>query len=257
MNQNTKWTKEKCQEEALKYKTRTKFSRRSSRAYEVARKNNWLNEMCSHMIRFGNKMFRCIYVYEFSDNCAYVGLTYNLQKRNINRKLQNNDAVTKHISETKLIPELKQLTKYIPINEACILEIEYIEKYKYNGWQVLNKNKGGNTGTLEKKRTIEMCREEALRYNTRSEFYHKNNKVYTTAQRYGWLDKICQHMEFQIHHWTIDECKKEALKYSSRCEFEKNNKNSYIWAIRHNVLDEICSHMYCMIGTNQYKEKIK
>ena len=64
-------------------------------------------------------------------------------------------------------------------------------------------------------------------------------------------------MEFQIHHWTIDECKKEALKYSSRCEFEKNNKNSYIWAIRHNVLDEICSHMYCMIGTNQYKEKIK
>jgi len=209
------------------------------------------------MRRIGNRMFRCVYVYEFSDNSAYIGLTYNLEKRNIGRKTQLYDAVTKHISETNLIPELKQLSEYIPINKATSLENEYIKKYRNNGWKILNKTKGGEIGSGERIWTKELCQKEALKYNTKSEFYYFSNKVYAAAQRYGWLDEICQHMKPQIHHWTIDEVKYEALKYSARYEFTKNNKNAYIWAIRHNVLNEICQHMCSMIGTNQYKEKIK
>jgi predicted GIY-YIG superfamily endonuclease len=198
-----------------------------------------------------------VYVYEFSDNSAYIGLTYNLEKRNINRKTQSYDAVTKHISETNSTPIIKQLSEYIPTNKASLLENEYIKKYKNNGWKVLNKTKGGEIGSGERIWTKELCQKEALKYNTKSEFYYFSNKAYTAAQRYGWLDEICQHMKSQIHHWTIDEVKYEALKYSARYEFTKNNKNAYIWAIRHNVLDEICQHMCSMIGTNQYKEKIK
>ena len=36
------WTKEKCQEESLKYKTRTEFQKNSSRAYHICKKNGWL-----------------------------------------------------------------------------------------------------------------------------------------------------------------------------------------------------------------------
>lgn len=43
------WTKEKCQEEALKYQSRTTFQKGSSSAYKSARINNWLDEICSHM----------------------------------------------------------------------------------------------------------------------------------------------------------------------------------------------------------------
>jgi len=46
-----KWTKEKCQIEALKYNNRTIFSKKSGSAYNSARKNDWLEEICSHMIK--------------------------------------------------------------------------------------------------------------------------------------------------------------------------------------------------------------
>jgi hypothetical protein len=38
------WTKEKCQEEALKYNNKTEFSKFSGTAYSKSCKNNWLNE---------------------------------------------------------------------------------------------------------------------------------------------------------------------------------------------------------------------
>jgi hypothetical protein len=43
------WTKEKCQEEALKYKTKKEFQKNSS-AYGISAKNKWINEVCSHML---------------------------------------------------------------------------------------------------------------------------------------------------------------------------------------------------------------
>ena len=55
------WTKEKCKEEALKYKFRSdfnkysgsayhaKFWKKSSYVYGLCRKNKWLDEICIHM----------------------------------------------------------------------------------------------------------------------------------------------------------------------------------------------------------------
>ena len=39
-----KWTYEKCQEEAKKYKTKSEFAKKSGGAYFLARKNGWLND---------------------------------------------------------------------------------------------------------------------------------------------------------------------------------------------------------------------
>ena len=44
-----KWTKEKCQEEALKYHRRSDFQAGSHGAYESARRHDWLSEICLHM----------------------------------------------------------------------------------------------------------------------------------------------------------------------------------------------------------------
>ncbi|NML71686.1 GIY-YIG nuclease family protein [Chryseobacterium sp. RP-3-3] len=44
-----KWTFEKCQKEALKYKTRSDFQDNSSSAYNAAHRNNWM-QICDHMI---------------------------------------------------------------------------------------------------------------------------------------------------------------------------------------------------------------
>ena len=44
-----KWTKEKCAEEALKYKSRSEFKKKSPHAYHAARRNKWIDEICAHM----------------------------------------------------------------------------------------------------------------------------------------------------------------------------------------------------------------
>jgi hypothetical protein len=124
------WTKEKCHIEALKFKHRYEFQLNSNGAYRNALKNNWLDEICSHMKMTGNWYKRCIYVYEFPDNCAYIGLTYKLFERNLNRRKNKNDAVTKHINLTHLKPTLRQLTDYIFVDIASSLEIHYINEYK-------------------------------------------------------------------------------------------------------------------------------
>lgn len=43
------WTKEKCYEESLKFNRRGEFQKKSKVAYQVALKNKWLDEICSHM----------------------------------------------------------------------------------------------------------------------------------------------------------------------------------------------------------------
>lgn len=45
------WTHENCKHEALKYKKRIEFKTNAKGAYESALKNNWLDEVCSHMIK--------------------------------------------------------------------------------------------------------------------------------------------------------------------------------------------------------------
>mgnify|MGYP001596337430 FL=1 len=49
------WDKDKCIEEALKYTKVSHFKKQSSGAYGGARRNGWLDECCSHMIRRNTK----------------------------------------------------------------------------------------------------------------------------------------------------------------------------------------------------------
>ena len=244
-----------CHIEAQKYETKKEFLVNSKCFYSASYKYGWLNDICSHMKGLGNRLFRCVYVYEFPDNSAYVGLTYNLTRRNNARKQQSNDAVTKYINETNLQPNLKQLSQYIYVDVAIVLENDIIEFYRDNNWKILNRAMGGAIGSVNKFWTKELCHIEAIKYNTRGEFYFNNNKAYTAAQRYGWLDDICQHMYIKIKHRTVESCRNEALKYETRYEFGLNNKSAYIWAHRKKILNYVCSHMYSAIGNNQYKQK--
>ena len=48
------WTKEKCNEEALKYNTRGEFKKNSTSAYNKSLSKKWINEICFHMIKIKN-----------------------------------------------------------------------------------------------------------------------------------------------------------------------------------------------------------
>jgi hypothetical protein len=44
------WTVETCKVEALKFATRTDFCTKGTNAYNAARRNGWLEEVCGHMV---------------------------------------------------------------------------------------------------------------------------------------------------------------------------------------------------------------
>lgn len=136
-----------CKFEALKYKNKTDFMKYSPYVYKFATKMLWLDNICSHMIIIGDRYNRCIYSYEFDDRCVYVGLTHNVERRKRDRNSNKRDAVTKHIIRTGLVPQFKQLTEYIPVNDAIKLERMFLENYINDGWISLNRIKTGGVGS--------------------------------------------------------------------------------------------------------------
>lgn len=184
------WSKERCVEEALKYTHRSDFEKHSKSAYGKAVKQKWISEICEHMTRIGNKHMRCVYVYEFSDNSVYIGLTYNIDQRQIDRDNNKNDQVTKYKNKTGLEPIRKQLTDYINADEAAKLEIYYINKYKENGWNVLNVAIGGSLGGGEPKWTYEHCKNTIIKYEYVEDFSKDNYRMYISIKHKNWIELL-------------------------------------------------------------------
>jgi hypothetical protein len=176
-----KWTKEKCKNEALKYNSRSDFQKHSSPSYLTSMRNGWLDEICSHMKPKGSRYKRCIYSYEFINKYVYVGLTYNLNKRHKKRMLDKKDTVLKFIKKTNLNPIKKQLTDYLPIEISINLESEYIDKYKKDGWIILNKVKPGSIGGNIIKWNFKNTKNEALKYKNKTDFRKNNISAYRVA----------------------------------------------------------------------------
>jgi predicted GIY-YIG superfamily endonuclease len=238
------WTYDLAKEEALKYNTRTEFSIGTGGAYNYAKRTNILNEICAHMKLIGHKYKRCIYVCWFSDNHCYIGLTYDIDERMKKRNRTVKDAVTIHKNETGLEYEYKQLTDYVDVEEAQLLECKYEEMYRDNGWITLNRTStGGLGGSVIYKWTYELVIIEASKYNTRYEFQKGSKLAYIYALKNNNLDEICDHMVSGKGKWTHELVRIEALKYEKRNKFKKESGGAYSYANRNKILDSICYHM--------------
>lgn len=94
--------------------------------------------------------------------------------------------------------------------------------------------------------TTERCSNEALKYETRSAFNKDSRGAYMSAQRNGWLDEICKHMDLLVKpagYWTKERCLKEALNYTTRSAFQNGSPSAYQTALKNGLLDDVCPHM--------------
>ena len=237
------WTKEKCKEEALKYKTRAEFKKGSGGAYNVAKNNCWLDELCEKMIYLGNRFKRCVYIYKFEDKSVYIGLTYNIEERDNKHKRAKDSGVFRYIKKTNLIPVLTH-TDYMHVEDAKKKEGEMVEKFRNEGYKILNVSETGGVGGGYIKWTLEKCKEEALKYNSRKGFATESNSAYNSARRYNWLEEVCSHMNTKTRkpkdYWTEEKCKEEALKYKTRNEIYKNCSGAYMAMLKNDWLNKFC-----------------
>lgn len=94
--------------------------------------------------------------------------------------------------------------------------------------------------------TLENCKIDALKYNSKSEWENANASAYNAARKRKWLKECCQHMieiRKPIGYWTLKRCKEEALKYDMISMWQKHSSASFYAANYNGWLGECCQHM--------------
>jgi len=235
---NNYWNYDKCKEEALKCNSRNDFQKKYRGAYNFSNVNNISNDICSHMIKIGSKEFRCIYAFEFDDNCAYIGLTYNIKIRE--QEHIKKGPIYKHLQKASNKYKLIQLTDYINKSEAQKLEEYYMNEYKNNNWKLLNTNKKSTLGGSAKFWTYEKCKYEASKYIYKDDFLKNNSSAAASAIKNEWYKDICSHMiaKKRKNSWPEDDIifLIENYHIGIKCCAKKLNRSYYSVKSQYQVL---------------------
>jgi len=240
-------TKENVIEESKKYTSRSEFNKKSRRAYEIARKNNWLNEM----IWLNNKnvyldKVDTVYKYHFKEkNAVYVGRTVHIELRDYQHRTITNDSVFEYSAKNNLkIPQMEIIETNLTILEGSSREIYWEKYYKDKGYKIINKRPCGGIGYIGKgKWNKKKCIEESKKYSSRVDFFINSNSAYQKALKQGWLDEMTWLSNTHKHprgYWMNKEnVINESKKYCSKIDFQNNNTSAYQAALKNGWIEEM------------------
>ena len=231
------YSKENCSKAALSCSSRSEFASKYKGEYFKALRMNWLDEICAHMNVVGNRYRRCIYAYLFEQDdlkYVYVGLTGNIAKRDKEHRVRTSSAVNKFAQRHYLeIPPVRQMTDYLPKDQAATREGEILQQFVSNGCIPINIQKTGGLGghLPDDGYTYSQCQEAAAKYSKRSEWKQKDYSTYYIASKYGWIDTIMpQNKPFgnqQTRYWTIERCCDLAKGCATITEFREKYPSAY------------------------------
>ena len=183
-------------EVASKYDYIHDFAEEAPQYYRAAAKHKWLEVVCKNMKRLGNWELRKIYVFEFSDKSAYVGLSFNPELRKKVHLRDKDSYVYKHIKQSSAVFEFKILSKFLPKDEAAKMEKFYIAEYRTQGWTIINRSKGGELGTPNNHSFSNTYIEEiAMQYEYVADFRIEHQSLYVTALHRGIWPEIKKKMK--------------------------------------------------------------
>ena len=96
---------------------------------------------------------------------------------------------------------------------------------------------------MPKKWTNEAIIEDALKYNTRTEWAKNSSSAYERARHNDILEECCQHMTQLRHKWSDEEIIEDAKKYNTRYEWQQKSKSYTIAKTRRGLIDVCTAHM--------------
>lgn len=203
----TDWTKELCHDLSITCVNRTQFHTLHSAAYRAARKNGWLDEICSHMV----KNVESSIGWTKEDYHAETKL-YSTRKEHRADHPSRQATIYKNGWDKELFSHMIELPKHVikwdtgSVREvASKCETRWQFQSDHNGAYTYAKRNGlldsicghmphGNVGKQVKYST-DNIRNEALKYDTRTKFAHGSKRHYAAAQRRGIIDEVCAHMK--------------------------------------------------------------
>lgn len=246
--EKSKWNFENCYKEAQKYKSRGEFAKKNNSAYNSARKHKWIDLFTwlkDERLDLVAGKIDLVYSYEFTNEKAvYVGRT--LIKRHKERDKQHLfkiDSVSSFAKEHDIpVPEMKILESGLTIEEGVRQEAWWIEKYREEGWTLLNKAKAGSIGLIGKGKTrytYEICCELSKECNDRAEFKALCPQAYVISYKKGWIDSFTwlkdgkQVGADKRRKYDRKTCFEEAKKYKTITDFENGSKGACVAARAH------------------------
>ena len=240
----TFWSYEKCYNIAKQYKYKIDFKINDKNAYSKSVEEKWIENFDWLIERNISSDDRTIYVYEFSDGAAYVGLTNWLEHRDFQHRWEkgNSSVYEYSISNNIEIPLVKILEENVNVNKAGNVENKWIKFYRDNGWKIINKVKGGALGAIcGRKYTKENVIEETKKYKNQQELYKNNRTLYNAMIRYRMVKECFPKTNFKPkvseHYNYTDEFLKEITeKYPKKSDLRKNEYRVYHWLYNHNRL---------------------
>ena len=225
-----------CYNEALKYKSRTEFQRKQGGCYNQARANGWLDKfdwLKDKRIDLIDGKIDSVYVYEFvNQHAAYIGRTLmRTQKERDKHHLFVLDSVSSFARDNDIpLPEMRILEDNLTLKEGIEREAFYIEKYKNEGWNVLNKAGAGSIGSLYRNRyTYNKCYDEAKKYTHYRDFVKESRTYYRVAYRNGWIVDYTWLIHFHRKHnyWNYETCMESAKLCTTMKEFTEKYSGAY------------------------------
>ena len=149
--------KETCRLEALKYSSKTDFMKHSKSAYMGAWRNNWVEEICSHMAILKSPSGH----WNTKEACAKEALKYKCRS-----EFEDGSSSAYAVA-----------TKFGWLNEICKHMRPSHMLVPRGHWNVKSN-----------------CMEEASKYSSAKQFQKHSGSAFQGCYRNGWLDEACAHM---------------------------------------------------------------
>lgn len=270
------WSDDEIEKEAKKYKHVKDFKDNSPKAFGAAKNRGpfitdpktgkrvnslaFYKKVTSHMVPLGNLRNRIIYVHEFRNEkgdkvAAYVGLTYDSKVRygqhltGVGKTGVTRDTpVTKFMRDNpKLTHVYKELTDYLDETEAVKKERYFEEKYKEDGWLILNIKRAGSLGggglrikNSDLKDFVDMCYEKGMSLREmRNNHPNQVNLIYHRKLHlppHNYLEKFERE---KAPTYTDDSAFKKAMTYKGTNDIRVNDSALYSTLHKRKLFDKV------------------
>lgn len=180
---------------ARRFQTRGQWKVQANNTYQAAKYRPIWDECVAHMRPAVNPYAKdyVVYVYEFSDNHCYVGLSIVPENRKASHACRGPVFDHAEICSNQVYKTLEMDLSYLEVGPA---EGRWQQIYEEKGWIALHTAPAGSLGSVpfRSKWTKELILAEALKYQTKQAWIDGSQGTYRTAKKEGWFEEASMHM---------------------------------------------------------------